>query len=394
MNNFYQEKIDFLKNLIPIEKGDGFNFEKLYNTPFKPFLLQMETVEQNPVYHGEGSVLNHTKKVVENIIALPEYYNGSFNDKLVLFLAALLHDIGKIKKTKIEDGEITSRGHALYGSLMAREFLYKTLGFSGEKTLLNIRESVCSLIRYHSYPPYALSKEDAKLKIIKMASNAQLYSLYSNQKLYALEKADILGRISKDNSVMLENLEYFKLLCQENNVFESYLPFKSNYVKRAYFLQKTSYEYDELFVNSWGTVILLSGLAGVGKDTFIKNNYPNLPVISLDDIRTELKIKPTDNQSAVIALAKEKAKDFLRNKRPFIWNATNITYQVRSSQIELFERYNASVKIIYLETNYEENLLRNKNRNSVVPENVINKMLSKLEPPENFESETVEYIIT
>lgn len=394
MSNFFQEKIEFLKNLIPINKGDSFNFNKLYETPFKPFLVAMEQTEQNPVYHGEGSVLNHTKKVVENIITLPEYCNGSFLDKVVLFLAALLHDVGKIKKTKVSDGEITSRGHAVKGSLMAREFLYKTLSFSGEKTLLNIRESVCSLIRYHSYPPYALSKEDSKIKIIKMASNGELYNLFSNQKLYALEKADILGRISIDTPLMLENLEFFKLLCQENNVYDSFIPFKSNYVKRAYFLEKTAYEYDELFVNSWGTVILLSGLAGVGKDTFIKTNYPNVPVISLDDIRKELKVKPTDNQSTVISIAKERAKEFLRKKQPFIWNATNITYQVRSSQIELFERYNASVKTIYLETNYDENLNRNKNRESVVPEEVINVMLSKLEPPENHECETVEYVIT
>ena len=138
-----------------------------------------------------------------------------------------------------------------------------------------------------------------------MASNGELYSLFSNQKLYALEKADILGRISIDTPLMLENLEFFKLLCQENNVYDSFIPFKSNYVKRAYFLEKTAYEYDELFVNSWGTVILLSGLAGVGKDTFIKTNYPNVPVISLDDIRKELKVKPTDNQSTVISIAKD-----------------------------------------------------------------------------------------
>lgn len=51
-----------------------------------------------------------------------------------------------------------------------------------------------------------------------------------------------------------------------------------------------------LYDDSWGEVILMSGLPGTGKDTWIMPNRLHMPVISLDDIRREIKIKPTDGQ--------------------------------------------------------------------------------------------------
>ena len=114
----------------------------------------------------------------------------------------------------------------------------------------------------------------------------------------------------------------------------------------------------------------------------------------MDEIRKRLKVSPTDNQGAVVARAHEQAKEYLRKKQPFVWNATSITAQLRSKQISLFEQYGASVKTAFLETDWEEELIRNANREAKVPKEVIEKMLSKLELPERFESEKVVWEIT
>ena len=45
-------------------------------------------------------------------------------------------------------------------------------------------------------------------------------------------------------------------------------------------------------------VTIMSGLPGSGKDTWLARNRPDLPVVSLDDIRGELGVEPTDNQRA------------------------------------------------------------------------------------------------
>lgn len=115
------------------------------------------------------------------------------------------------------------------------------------------------------------------------------------------------------------------------------------------------------------------------------------PVISLDGIRRELKIKPTDAQGTVIQQARERAKQFLRKKESFIWNATNLTRDIRQRQVSLFEQYGARVKIIYLETDECTRIQRNSSREDSVPEDVAQKLLSKTEPPDAIEAQIVEW---
>lgn len=97
-------------------------------------------------------------------------------------------------------------------------------------------------------------------------------------------------------------------------------------------------------------MILMCGLPGTGKDTWIGKNHPELPVVCMDDIRRQMGIKSTDNQGQVVQAAREQARVYLRAKQPFIWNATGITAMLREKQIRLFEEYHASVRIVYLET--------------------------------------------
>jgi predicted kinase len=184
------------------------------------------------------------------------------------------------------------------------------------------------------------------------------------------------------------------MLAVENQCESDSYKFFDDFTKRAYFKGKTSFKDDQLYNDSWGQVIMLSGLPASGKDTFISKNYSDLPVISLDEIRKEIGISPDAKQGPVIALAHERAKEYLRKKQPFVWNATNITTDIRKLLIPLFEDYGASVKIVFLETEWNEGIRRNSSRQAEVPKHAIEKMLSRLEPPEPYEAQTVEYHIT
>jgi hypothetical protein len=50
------------------------------------------------------------------------------------------------------------------------------------------------------------------------------------------------------------------------------------------------------------------------------------------------------------------------------------------------------VRIVFLETGWEEQLRRNRAREAVVPESAIGHMLDKLSPPEGYEARIVEYL--
>ena len=72
-------------------------------------------------------------------------------------------------------------------------------------------------------------------------------------------------------------------------------------------------------------------------------------------------------QGLVANLAREQAKDYLRKHQPFVRNTTNITTQMRESLVSLFETYHAHVRIVYLETDWQELFNRNRSRIAVVP---------------------------
>ena len=100
---------------------------------------------------------------------------------------------------------------------------------------------------------------------------------------------------------------------------------------------------------------------------------------------------PTEPQGAVVAAAQEEAREYLRRHQPFIWNATNLSPMVRVKQIKLFTQYHASVRIIYLETEWSEQLRRNTSRPDAVPQQAICHMMAELVLPEAKEAQQVQW---
>ena len=78
----------------------------------------------------------------------------------------------------------------------------------------------------------------------------------------------------------------------------------------------------------------MSGLPGAGKDAWIGNNRPDLPVVSLDAVRDSIGERASGNQGRVIQAAYEMARDHLRKKQDFVWNATNISEQTQGQAAE------------------------------------------------------------
>lgn len=382
MNN-----IEKLYKYLPLDKVD---FELIKKELLAPFVNDLENTMQEKKWHGEGNVLNHTLLVLESLIALDEYKALTKIEKLVVFLSALFHDIGKPSCTKVIDGEIRSYHHGAVGSKILREYLWKDLSLAGTKEYQEFREGICLLIKYHSTPVYTY--DNLEKRVIKLSLNNKLTKYYNLKLLTILAKADTIGRISDDKKEHLDNLELFILASKELNCYESYYKFSDEYTKYQYLNNDNIWKDDKLFNPNYGMVYLVCGLPGTGKDTYIKEHLKDLEVISLDDIREDYDISVLDNQSKTYNIAKEKAKELLRNKKSFIWNATNISTLIRKKQINLFHNYHANVKVIFLETSLEENLKRNKNREKEVEEKVIYKLLSNLDIVEEIEAEYIEWI--
>lgn len=235
---------------------------------------------------------------------------------------------------------------------------------------------------------WAIQKSDPNKEVI----NASL--IVNTEHLSMLAKADILGRECKDQEEILLRIDLFKELCKDNQCFGKPRNFESNYGRYLY-LNKTDSSPDYVpFDDLKFDVVMMCALPGSGKDTFLHKNF-QFPVLSLDDIRREHKIDPTDKKKngQVIQLGKEKAKEFMRSKTSFVFNATNITSDMRSKWISLFTGYGARVKIFYIEVPYKILLSQNHNREFKVPEKVITSMIRKLEIPIPKEAHEIHYEI-
>ncbi len=351
------------------------------------WLNDMQGVPQNPIWHGEGDVYVHTTWVVRDLLNLSEFQELSEQDKHILFAAALLHDVEKRSTTVTEviDGieSIVSPRHALRGEYTARTILYKDI-----PTPFHIREQIAKLVRHHGLPLFAISKDDPRKSVIEVSLKVNTLHLY------ILAKADIKGRICPDQEEELMKVELFKELCLDYNCFGKPHEFKSNYGRYLYLNRDEIAPDYEPFEDHKFTVTLLSALPGTGKDTYLKKLI-HQPVLSLDEIRRKHGISPTDKKKngQVIQLAKEQAKAWMRARQSFVFNATNITRDMRSKWIGLFTEYKARVKIVYLEVPHTILMRQNKNRMHVVPEKVIDKMISRLEIPSHQEAHDLEFLI-
>lgn len=355
-----------------------------------PFVLPMSRTQQHPVFHGEGDVWTHTKLVCESLVALDGFRALSEETRQILFLAALLHDIGKIPTTRWED-RWTSPRHALAGTKMARQFLWQELGLCGTPEKQRLRETVCQLIRSHSFPPRAMDDPHARRKLAEIASCGHLCPGFTMELLCLLCEADALGRVCDDKVQLCEEIDLCRELAKETGCYTGPFPFPSDHTRYAYLSGREIPPEAALYDDSWGEVILMSGLPGTGKDTWIRENLPDLPMISLDEIRAETGILPTQKQTRVVEIARERAKELLRKHQPFVWNATNLSRMIRSKQIQLFTQYHARVRVVYLETAWQEQLLRNAGRPDAVPEPVICHMLEELTPPKTKEAHRVDW---
>jgi len=106
-----------------------------------------------------------------------------------------------------------------------------------------------------------------------------------------------------------------------------------------------------------------------------------------------MNISPKDDQAAVGERARAIAKEYMRAEKSFVWNATNLSRQLRSSLISLFSAYQARIRIVYLEVSWEELLRRNHSRAANVPEAVIERMRDRLEVPDLTEAHQVDWVV-
>lgn len=130
-----------------------------------PQITMLQNLEQDPIYHPEGTVFTHT------MLALKEAHSANHHESLLAF-AILCHDFGKAATT-VYGKRISSPDHAFASSRMAYRFM------NDINAPHDLRDAVVELCRYHMFPidKYTVSQLRHLISDLKHNSFDDLYDL-------------------------------------------------------------------------------------------------------------------------------------------------------------------------------------------------------------------------
>ena len=155
------------------------------------------------------------------------------------------------------------------------------------------------MVRYHGRPAYLLEKADPAHEVISLSW------LVNHRLLYLFALADTRGRQAAETTRAEETLHLWELVAEENDCFDRPYPFANDQARFLFYRDALSSLHYTPREDYRCTVTLMSGLPGSGKDTWLASHRPDLPVVSLDDLRSVLDVEATDDQGEVIqALAR------------------------------------------------------------------------------------------
>ena len=109
-----------------------------------PELAAVRGVAQDPTWHPEGAVHIHLGLAADAAVAIAERDGIAGEDRCVLVLGSMLHDLGKATHSQRRaDGRITAYGHAEAGVVPVRSFLTR-IGASQR-----ITDHIAAIVREH-----------------------------------------------------------------------------------------------------------------------------------------------------------------------------------------------------------------------------------------------------
>lgn len=364
-----------------------------------PWLNDLKKTPQDPGWHAEGDVHIHTGMVLNELYQLlaneAAYLNGQQRQSLIL--AAIFHDVGKTRNTR----KMTIRGQQRIGSPDHEAKGRSYLAFQLMKLPLPISViwTVLGLVGEHQMPKMLVVQNMDLGAFIALSRRADLALLYW------LERSDMQGRIGEAIPQQLQYLEQYRQLCEAYGLWHQ--PFSSDQLDLLIAHESTNAQryLKSLVVETMqrGTcaslksaiaklsrhkdehahLILLCGPSGIGKSRYVARHCHDMSVISLDAIREELwgDRACQDNPPVVVATAQERLKQYLREKRTVVWDATNLRQDYRKPLYAMARDQHALITLVIFLAPETVIYSGNSDRTHAVPKAVVAAQIAKYQFP-------------
>jgi len=367
--------------------------------PMIPWLSDLKKTPQDPGWHAEGNVHIHTGMVLDQLYQLlateASYLDGQQRQSLIL--AAIFHDIGKTRNTR----KMTIRGESRIGSPDHEAKGRSYLAFQLMKLPLPISViwTVLGLVGEHQMPKMLVVQNMDHGAYIALSRRADVALLYW------LERADMQGRIGEAIPQQLHYLEQYRERCVNYALWHQ--PFFADELERliAHETVQAQRYLRSLVIESLqrGTcasirnaiaklahhkdehahLVLLCGPSGIGKSRYVARHCHDMSVISLDAIRETLwgDRACQDNPQAVVATAQQQLKQYLREKRTVVWDATNLRQDYRKPLYAMARDQHALITLVIFLAPESAIYSGNANRTHAVPKAVVAAQIAKYQFP-------------
>ena len=372
-----------------------------------PEFKLLDACAQSAPHHEEGSVLVHSSMAAQIALQLMSAEQVRKEDQVLLYLAAILHDIGKPKTYAIHPrkGTITAYGHDDAGVPLANEFLKKYF----PELVYKQREVVLRLIEWHMRPRIWMKEGTTveKMRILSLAVNTKL--------LYLLSQADTLGRTAADMKSGMMSLELFKQNCEDLGLWDrpyrvplaTHLDNASYSLARWNILMNGAPENEDTYQEALNLMVqppkpnfqlmLLVGAPGSGKSTVreqLVKQYPNIKVISMDDRRKEL-TGDANNQSRNNEIFGWQSKELhkaMEARQNTLIDATNTSRKLRKVLWTIAREHGALCSAIYFDIPLDVLHERNRAREKRVPDSVVVRFYETMQSVAPWEADLIQII--
>ncbi len=174
-----------------------------------PELAVTKNISQEPKWHPEGDVFEHSKQSLDAAAALS--YDDQ-QEKLIILYAALCHDLGKATTTEIIDHKVRSFDHAQEGAIITKKLLQR---ITNNKELI---DDVCILVRYHMQPTQLVLQHSTLAAYKRLAQKLAPLTLNMLAKLALADKRGRNQHKGTPLTVDVPEIDQFLIMAQKANV--------------------------------------------------------------------------------------------------------------------------------------------------------------------------------
>ncbi len=362
--------------------------------PLPELLVQrLKDTPQNPRYHAEGSVYNHTQLVLDQYFQYAENHSLTQSEKLIFYWAAVLHDLGKIEVTRWEWGRWRASGHEEAGVSIARDILMGRPEVSATE-----RKAILELVRWHHIPlRWGLQQRSLEdYLLLGTQVDLRMIGLFGS--------FDLKGRECEDKAHVLELSRQFieKIVPEVKAVLGSYKQLQNRYQSvgirqkdalwaavsnrepelLAYLIKVKVEKVDEKIPHCVMTI----GTPRAGKSHYIAEKYPHYNRI--DTSAFDFKSPPSD----VLLRLKRDLSLQLKGQACLVLDGTHLDENLRQNLAEHIRQQGARLHYLFFERSLSQMKVQNRISTNPMEESKLLAAHKQLHLPHPWEAHSIQIV--